>query len=208
MNICFLDNTNFSYNSNDLNSSKLRGAETVLINLATSLSNLNHQVSIINNCPKNEKIENINWININSLKNKNIYDLAISNNDCNLFDKIVSSKKIIITSGKTEVPIFDKIISKNFKKINQNKFVSTKYNNKLKFFNNSTFQELELFVKNSSVVFCCEGAISHISHCFNKKTFAFIDNFITGMFWTAHMQNITLLKRENIKNICNKIKYL
>jgi len=123
-----------------------------------------------------------------------------------LFNKF--KKKIIITCGKIEVPIFDKIISKNFKMINQNKFVSTKYNNKLKFFKNSTFQELELFVKNSAVVFCCEGAISHISHCFNKKTFAFIDNFITGMFWTDHMQNITLLKRDNIKNICNKIKCL
>jgi len=106
MNICFLDNTNFSYNSNDLNSSKLRGAETVLINLATSLSNLNHQVSIINNCPKNEKIENINWININSLKNKNIYDLAISNNDSNLFDKIVSKKKILLSHSVQPIEKF------------------------------------------------------------------------------------------------------
>ena len=106
MNICFLDKTNFSYNSNDLNSSKLRGAETVLINLATSLSDLNHQVSIINNCPKNEKIQNIDWININSLKNQNIYDLAISNNDCNLFDNIVAHKKIIISHSIQSIEKF------------------------------------------------------------------------------------------------------
>ena len=34
MNICFLDNTNFEYSSQDIYSYKLRGAETVLINLS------------------------------------------------------------------------------------------------------------------------------------------------------------------------------
>ena len=97
MNICLLDKTNFSYNFYDLNNSKLRAAETILINIAISLSNLNHQVSIINNCPKNEKIGNINWVNINSLKDKYVCDLAISNNDCNLFDKILAKKKILIS---------------------------------------------------------------------------------------------------------------
>ena len=97
MNICLLDKTNFSYNFYDLNNSKLRAAETILINIAISLSKLNHQVSIINNCPKNEKIGNINWININSLKDKYVCDLAISNNDCNLFDKILAKKKILIS---------------------------------------------------------------------------------------------------------------
>ena len=97
MNICLLDKTNFSYNFYDLNNSKLRAAETILVNIAMSLSNLNHQVSIINNCPKNEKIGNINWININSLKDKFICDLAISNNDCNLFDKIFAKKKVLIS---------------------------------------------------------------------------------------------------------------
>lgn len=97
MNICLLDKTNFSYNFYDLNNSKLRAAETILINIAISLSKLNHQVSIINNCPKNEKIGNINWININSLKDRYVCDLAISNNDCNHFDKILAKKKILIS---------------------------------------------------------------------------------------------------------------
>ena len=38
MNICFLDKTSFTYNSKDINSYTLRGAETVLLNLAKSLS--------------------------------------------------------------------------------------------------------------------------------------------------------------------------
>lgn len=97
MKICFLDNTSFLYNSYDLNSFKLRGAETVLINLAISLSKLNYKITIINNCPKNEIIDNIKWVNINNLNEKLYFDLAISNNDCRFFDKIVSKKKILIS---------------------------------------------------------------------------------------------------------------
>ena len=81
MNICFLDKTPFSYNSNDINSYKLRGAETVLINISNSLFKLGHQVTVINNCNRNEQINNINWVNINNLSEKLSFDLAISNNN-------------------------------------------------------------------------------------------------------------------------------
>lgn len=97
MNICFLDKTSFIYNSKDINSFKLRGAETVLINMANSLCNLGHNVTVINNCPSNEKIENIKWLNINHLSEKFSFDLAISNNDCNLFDEIYAKKKILLS---------------------------------------------------------------------------------------------------------------
>ena len=66
MNICFIDKTSFQYNSKDLYSSNLRGAETVLINLSNALSKRGHQITIINNCPQTEIINGINWININS----------------------------------------------------------------------------------------------------------------------------------------------
>ncbi len=97
MNICFLDNTLFAYNSNYINSYKLRGAETILINLAVSLAKLKHNVTVLNNCPKNEVISGIKWININYLNEKMDFDLAISNNDCRLFDKIYCKKKILLS---------------------------------------------------------------------------------------------------------------
>ena len=66
MKICFIDNTSFQYNSNHLYSEKLRGAETVLINLSNSLDKLGHKITIINNCPKSEYINGVRWLNINS----------------------------------------------------------------------------------------------------------------------------------------------
>jgi len=97
MRVCFLENTNFVYNSKDVHNEKLRGAETVLINLSKSLNELGHKVTILNNCPKNEVIDEINWVNINHYNNKEHFDLAISNNDIRLFDKITANKKIVIS---------------------------------------------------------------------------------------------------------------
>ena len=97
MKICFIDNTLFKYNSSDIYSKNLRGAETVLINLSNSLNDLNHKVTIINNCPKSEILNGIRWININDTSNIENYDLVISNGDCRLFKYANSKNKILFS---------------------------------------------------------------------------------------------------------------
>jgi len=97
MKICFIDNTLFQYNSTDVYSKNLRGAETVLINLSSSLNNLNHEITIINNCPKSEIINGIRWININNVITIEDYDLVISNGDCKLFKYANSKNKILFS---------------------------------------------------------------------------------------------------------------
>ena len=109
MNICFLDNTNFEYNSQDIYSYKIRGAETVLINLSKELSNLGHKITVINNCYKNEIIDDISWKKIQSYNEKETFDLAISNGDTRLFDKINSNKKILFSYS---LQTFEKFIRK------------------------------------------------------------------------------------------------
>ena len=58
MKICFLDNSKIQYNSNDIYSNKIRGAENILINLANEFAKLNNKVIVYNNSLKNEKINN------------------------------------------------------------------------------------------------------------------------------------------------------
>ena len=106
MNICFIDNTDFPYNSKDIYSEKLRGAETVLINLSNSLSILGHKVSVINNCPKSEIINRVRWININNLKEKNDYDVVFVNGDCRLFNLVNSKKKILFSHSLQSIEKF------------------------------------------------------------------------------------------------------
>ena len=106
MKICFLYKTSFTYNSKNLNSPYLRGAETALINLSSYLNKLGHKVTVINNCPKNETIDNIDWININHVKNKLSFDLSISNNDCRFFNIVNSTKKILMSHSLQNIEKF------------------------------------------------------------------------------------------------------
>ena len=104
MNICFLDYTDFEYNGDDKYKSKLRGAETILINLSNELINKGHNVTVYNNCPINSKK---NWKNINStFKNNITFDVAISNSDANLFDHIKAKKKFILSYSLQSIEKF------------------------------------------------------------------------------------------------------
>ena len=85
---------------------KMRGAETVLINLSNSLNKIGHKVTVLNNCPKNEIINGVQWKNINHYNDIEFFDLAISNNDIKLFDKIKSDKKIVISHSLQSIEKF------------------------------------------------------------------------------------------------------
>ena len=115
------------------------------------------------------------------------------------------NKKIVITSGNININQFDQIKEKYFNQIKKNFFLSYKFNSKLIFIDNTDFRDLEYIVNRSNEVICCEGAISHVSNAFNKKTYALINNFKTARFWTSHMNNLKLLKRDNIVKICKQI---
>ncbi len=97
MKICFVDNTNFQYDSESINSEKLRGAETVLINITKELNLLGNEITVINNCSTSRMIENINWVNINTIKSVDYFDAVIANGDCNLFKYAISNNNILFS---------------------------------------------------------------------------------------------------------------
>ena len=108
MKICFLDKTEFEYSEEDKYSSKLRGAETILINLSIELKKLGHDVTVFNNCPMKNRS---NWININNhIKNDIFYDLAISNADARLLDTVNANKKVVLSYSLQSL---EKFIRKN-----------------------------------------------------------------------------------------------
>jgi glycosyltransferase involved in cell wall biosynthesis len=99
MKICFLDNTNFEYSYLNKFDSKLRGAETILINLSEQLEKLGHDVTVLNNCSFEIHKNSSKWYNItrsNHLKNVN-FDIAIVNADVRFLDKIKAKKKYVIS---------------------------------------------------------------------------------------------------------------
>ena len=99
MKICFLENTNFEYSYKDVHSSKLRGAENILINISKQLTEMGHDVIVYNNCDTDTHKEKSNWYNINQIEKNNdtLFDFAISNGDASLLNR-VSAKKYIVFS--------------------------------------------------------------------------------------------------------------
>ncbi len=115
-------------------------------------------------------------------------------------------RDIIITSGLFDIKTLDSIKKFFFVKINKNTYVSNKFKFKLTFIENTDFRDLENIVKKCDELICCEGAISHVSNSFNKKTYALTNDLKIGNFWTKHMKNLKLIKRKNnIDNMCKQI---
>ncbi len=136
-------------------------------------------------------------------------DLKISN-----FDHLIKTikkkykNKIVITAGRKFVSDFNVIIKRNFKKKNNRIYISKKYKEKLIYIDKTDFRELETIVKKSKLVICCEGAVSHVTHAFKIRTIALINkpHYKTALFWTKHMNNISLIKRGKINHICKQLK--
>ena len=138
------------------------------------------------------------YMNLNS-KNFDIFIKTI-------FDKF--KKHIIITSGYIKVPFFHDILKNNFIKINDKEYISKRYKNRLRFIDNTDFQDIELIVKKCKILICCEGAISHVSNSFGKITYALVNNINSAKFWTNHMPKIKLITRNKISYVCKNIKEL
>ena len=97
MKICFLDFTKFQYSFSDKYSYKLRGAETILINLSENLKKLGHDVYVFNNCKDNFSTKSNKWFNINNISGNLSFDIAITNSDIRLLNKVIAKKKYVIS---------------------------------------------------------------------------------------------------------------
>jgi len=111
---------------------------------------------------------------------------------------------IVITTGLKNLDVL-KDYTKNFDQVSQNKFLKKINQNKVIFIKNSSFNDLEAIIKNSSFLICCEGGVSHVSHNMNIKTIAFFEKnrLQHTHFWTSHMENLTLFERKDMHKIIN-----
>lgn len=106
MKICFLDNSPIPYNANDLNSKDIRGAENVVIHLSNELSKLNNDVNVFNNTFENKIINGVKWSNLNNANRNITYDIAFTNNDIKLFDKIIANKYVAFSHSIQSIEKF------------------------------------------------------------------------------------------------------
>ena len=106
MKICFLDSSIIPYTYNDLNSKNIRGGENAIINLSNELSKLGNEIVVFNSFKKICVISGVKWLNI-SHANKNLtYDIAFTNNDIKLFDKIIAKKYVAFSHSIQSIEKF------------------------------------------------------------------------------------------------------
>lgn len=143
MKIFFLENSEINYDGNDKHNSKIRGAESVLINLSENLAILGHDVTVFNNCKDSKKINQVKWTNINFLYEKKINnscDIAIVQSDSNLLDLIMSKKNFLLSHSIQSIEKF--LRKKQFLSFIKNKpivIVASRYQKKHRSFFTSMF---------------------------------------------------------------------
>ena len=121
-----------------------------------------------------------------------------------IFKNINNDFDIVITSGNKEIKSLTNFIS-NFK-TSDNIIFKKEINNQTVFYlYDISFEDLANVVNLSSLVICCEGAISHLSNNFNIPTLAFYEKkrYQHTLFWTGHMKKITLHERKNMEELIN-----
>ena len=106
MKICFLDNSIIPYTYNELNSKNIRGGENAIIHLSNELSKLDNEIVVYNSFKDICTINGVKWSNI-SHANKNLtYDIAFTNNDIKLFDKVIAKKYIAFSHSIQSIEKF------------------------------------------------------------------------------------------------------
>ena len=90
MKICFVDSINLEYSFKDINNQKIRGAESILINLSKALSSSGLDIMVFTNCKKENSLKNYSWLSLNRIDEfKNSFDIVISNNDTQILINLI-----------------------------------------------------------------------------------------------------------------------
>ena len=119
-----------------------------------------------------------------------------------IVDQTKSNFDIVITTGFKKT-IIDDYFQKNYSRKAENIYENEIKNIKIMYISNTTFNQIENIIKNSSLLICCEGAVSHVSHFFNVKTIALYEKKRLEhiKYWTGHMEACHLYERMQMEDL-------
>ena len=112
------------------------------------------------------------------------------------FNLIVNktNKKLVVTTGLNSPQILNKIFR-------------DKFNDKINFFNNLNFLEIESIIDKSDLLISCHGAVSHVATAKNIKQIDIIDETKINFYkkWTDHFRNYRFICRKNFNDLSKEI---
>ncbi len=109
---------------------------------------------------------------------------------------------LIVTTGNKKIKSLNEHVL-NFTTIDNNVFKKIINNRTILYLNDISFDQLASLVSKSSLLICCEGAISHLSNNFNVPTLALYEKrrIQHTTFWTGHMNKISLFERKKMNDL-------
>jgi len=104
--IIIIDNSDISYDGNDIDGPIIRGTETSLILLAEQFVKMGIHVDFCNSTNKFNIINGVKYFNKNHIDKNIIYDLAIAISDANEFKRVSSIKKAVFSNSNQPIEKF------------------------------------------------------------------------------------------------------
>ena len=126
----------------------------------------------------------------------------------NFIEKLIlkNNNDVFISTGSVPNK-FTKFFKLNFTMIEKDIYELKILDNKVIFFDNMNFLQLEKLILSANLLISCHGAPTHVAAAFGIKIIDIIDNSEKVFFnkWTSHFNNYTCLERNSFELLTNKI---
>lgn len=104
--VIIIDNSDLSYDGNDLDGVHIRGTETSLILLAEQFVKMKIEVDYCNSINKLSMVNGVKYYNKENIDKNIFYDLAIVISDANEFRRVHSKKKAVFSNSNQPIEKF------------------------------------------------------------------------------------------------------
>ena len=117
-----------------------------------------------------------------------------------------TNNDVFISTGNIPNKFTD-FIKLNFLNIGKNIYELKVFNNKVIFFDNLNFLQLEKLILFANLLISCHGAPTHVAAAFDVKIIDIIDSSEKVFFnkWTSHFNDYTCIERDSFNFLANKI---
>jgi len=151
------------------------------------------------------------WISGHYIANYQSIEPVSEGHLISFFEKLLlkTGNDLCISSGTINNK-FNEYFRQNFSKIGDSVYQVKLANNKIIFFDNLNFSQLEKLIFNCELLISCHGAATHIAGSFDKKIIDIFDESKKQFYnkWSSHFKNYNSCYRKDFSKLSEQIKDL
>ena len=151
------------------------------------------------------------WISGHYIANYKSIEPESEGHLISFFEKLLlkTGRDLCISSGTINNK-FNEYFRQKFSKIGGSVYQKKFTNNKIIFFDNLNFSQLEKLIFNCELLISCHGAPTHIAGSFDKKIIDIFDESKKQFYnkWSSHFKNYNSCYRKDFSKLSEQIKDL